>query len=204
MNRGLKVYKDNRKRGTVKLRGKIGTNIQRNRGIHGQKNGWKEKRRNIKTEGGPEDKPSPLHSISKRRSGLMLSPLDSGSRGPGSRGYGSRGPGSRGPGSRGPGSRPGIVLCSWAKHSHLTVPLYLEFSGKPDEMPRGGGWAKRTLPLFIVSVPDLAVVFTLAVIGLENTSGTTFSIKFPFKNVWFNLGKNLSFMIQRSRKTSLG
>ena len=78
MNRGLKVYKDNRKRGTVKLRGKIGTNIQRNRGIHGQMNGWKEKRRNIKTEGGPEDKPSPLHSISKRRSGLMLSPLDSG------------------------------------------------------------------------------------------------------------------------------
>ena len=59
MNRGLKVYKDNRKRGTVKLRGKIGTNIQRNRGIHGQKNGWKEKRRNIRTEGGPEDKPSP-------------------------------------------------------------------------------------------------------------------------------------------------
>ena len=97
MNRGLKVYKDNRKRGTVKLRGKIGTNIQRNRGIHGQKNGWKEKRRNIKTEGGPEDKPSPLHSISKRRSGLMLSPLDSGSRGNGSRGSGSRGPGSRGP-----------------------------------------------------------------------------------------------------------
>lgn len=189
MNRGLKVYKDNRKRGTVKLRGKIGTNIQRNRGIHGQKNGWKEKRRNIKTEGGPEDKPSLLHSISKRRSGLMLIALDSGS---------------RGPGSRGPGSRPGIVLCSWAKHSHLTVPLYLEFSGKPDEMPRGGGWAKRTLPLFIVSVPDLAVVFTLAVIGLENTSGTTFLIKFPFKNVWFNLGKNLPFMIQRSRKTSLG
>ena len=189
MNRGLKVYKDNRKRGTVKLRGKIGTNIQRNRGIHGQKNGWKEKRRNIKTEGGPEDKPSPLHSISKRRSGLMLIALDSWS---------------RGPGSRGPGSRPGIALCSWAKHSHLTVPLYLEFSGKPDEMPRGGGWAKRTLPLFIVSVPDLAVVFTLAVIGLENTSGTTFSIKFPFKNVWFNLGKNLPFMIQRSRKTSLG
>ena len=189
MNRGLKVYKDNRKRGTVKLRGKIGTNIQRNRGIHGQKNGWKEKRRNIKTEGGPEDKPSPLHSISKRRTGLMLIALDSGS---------------RGTGSRGPGSRPGIVLCSWAKHSHLTVPLYLEFSGKPDEMPRGGGWAKRTLPLFIVSVPDLAVVFTLAVIGLENTSGTTFSIKFPFKKVWFNLGKNLPFMIQRSRKTSLG
>ena len=193
MNRGLKVYKDNRKRGTVKLRGKIGTNIQRNRGIDGQKNRWKEKRRNIKTEGGPEDKPSPLHSISKRRSGLMLIALDSGSRGPGSRGSGSS-----------PGSRPGIVLCSWAKHSHLTVPLYLEFSGKPDEMPRGGGWAKRTLPLFIVSVPDLAVVFTLAVIGLENTSGTTFSIKFPFKNVWFNLGKNLPFMIQRSRKTSLG
>ena len=106
MNRGLKVYKDNRKRGTVKLRGKIGTNIQRNRGIHGQKNGWKEKRRNIKTEGGPEDKPSPLHSISKRRSGLMLIALDSGSRG-----TGSRGSGSRGPGSRGPGSRPGRSTC---------------------------------------------------------------------------------------------
>ena len=111
MNRGLKVYKDNRKRGTVKLRGKIGTNIQRNRGIHGQKNGWKEKRRNIKTEGGPEDKPSPLHSISKRRSGLMLIALDSGSRGTGSRGSGSRGPGSRGPGSRGPNSIPGRSTC---------------------------------------------------------------------------------------------
>ena len=110
MNRGLKVYKDNRKRGTVKLRGKIGTNIQRNRGIHGQKNGWKEKRRNIKTEGGPEDKPS-LHSISKRRSGLMLIALDSGSRGTGSRGSGSRGPGSRGPGSRGPNSIPGRSTC---------------------------------------------------------------------------------------------
>ena len=106
MNRGLKVYKDNRKRGTVKLRGKIGTNTQRNRGIHGQMNGRKEKRRHIKTEGGPEDKPSPLHSISKRRSGLMLIALDSGSRGPGSRGSGSRGPG-----SRGPGSRPGRSTC---------------------------------------------------------------------------------------------
>ena len=63
---------------------------------------------------------------------------------------------------------------------------------------------EKDLTSLHISVPDLAVVFTLAVIGLENTSGTTFSIKFPFKNVWFNLGKNLPFMIQRSRKTSLG
>ena len=46
-------------------------------------------------------------------------------------------------GSRGPGLSPGwvIVLCSWARHFNLTVPLstqeYMgtgELSGKPDEM----------------------------------------------------------------------
>ena len=155
MNRGLKVYKDNRKRGTVKLRGKIGTNTQRNRGIQGQMNGWKEKRRHIKTEAGPEDKPSPLHSISKRRSGLMLIALDSGSRGPGSRGSGSRGPGSRGPGSRGPGSRgpgsrPGRSTCCVLGQNTLILQYLSTLNSQGSLMKcRGevgdGGWGMGNL-----------------------------------------------------------
>ena len=59
-----------------------------------------------------------------KRGGLVVSALDSG--------------------SRGPGSSPGrvIVLCSWARHFTLTVPLstqeykwvYGKLSGEPDEM----------------------------------------------------------------------
>ena len=44
-------------------------------------------------------------------------------------------------------------------------------------------------PLFTVSVPALAVVFTLAVIGLENIFGTTFSIRFPLKMFGLILAK---------------
>ena len=49
-------------------------------------------------------------------------------------------------GSRGLGSSPGpvIVLCSWARHFTLTVPLYTQEykwvpanSGKPDEINAG-------------------------------------------------------------------